>query len=57
MSRTEAAKGKAFNKSTCDVSARKHNKTEDPLFGWTATDRPLDILPDNLDLTSSTGHR
>ena len=30
-------------------------KTEDPLFGWTATDRPLDIPPDNSDLTTSTG--
>ena len=38
-----------------DVSSKKHKKTEDPLFGWTATDRPLDIPPDNSDLTSSTG--
>ena len=37
-----------------DVSSRKHKKTEDPLFGWTATDRPLDISPDNLDPASST---
>ena len=38
-----------------DVSARKHMKTEDPLFGWTATDRPLEIPPDNLDPAPSTG--
>ena len=38
-----------------DVSAEKHMKSEDPLFGWTATDRPLDIPPDNSDATTSTG--
>ena len=38
-----------------DVSAGKHMKTEDPLFGWTATDRPLEIPPDNLDQAPSTG--
>ena len=38
-----------------DVSAIKHKKTEDPLFGWTATDRPLDIPADNSDPASSTG--
>ena len=38
-----------------DVSSKKHKKTVDPLFGWTATDRPLDIPPDNSDPTSSTG--
>ena len=38
-----------------DVSAEKHVKTEDPLFGWTAIDRPLEIPPDNLDSASSTG--
>ena len=32
-----------------DVSAEQHMKTEDPLFGWTATDRPLEIPPDNID--------
>ena len=30
-------------------------KRENPLFGWTATDRPLDIPPDNSDPASSTG--
>ena len=38
-----------------DISAGKHMKTENPLFGWTATDRPLDIPPDNSDPASSTG--
>ena len=38
-----------------DVSAEQHVETEDPLFGWTATDRPLEIPPDNLDPASSTG--
>ena len=38
-----------------DVSAEQHVKTEDPLFGWTATDKPLEIPPDNLDPASSTG--
>ena len=38
-----------------DVSAEKRVKTKDPLFGWTATDRPLEIPPDNLDPASSTG--
>ena len=30
-------------------------KKKNPLFGWTATDRPLDVPPDNLNATSSTG--
>ena len=30
-------------------------KTKNPLFGWTATDRPLEIPPDNLEPASSTG--
>ena len=38
-----------------DISAEKHVKTENPLFGWTATDRPLDIPPANSDPASSTG--
>ena len=38
-----------------EVSAGKHMKTEDPLFSWTATDRPLEIPPDNLDPAPSTG--
>ena len=38
-----------------DVSAEKHVETKDPLFGWTATGRPLEIPPDNLGPASSTG--
>ena len=38
-----------------DLSAEQHLKTEDPLIGWTATDRPLEIPPDNLDPASLTG--
>ena len=38
-----------------DVSAEKHVKSKDPLCGWTATDRPLEIPRDNLDPASSTG--
>ena len=38
-----------------DVSAEQHVETEDPLSGWTAIDKPLEILPDNLDPASSTG--
>ena len=37
------------------MSAEQHVKTEDPLFGWTATDRPIELPPDNLDPASSTG--
>ena len=37
-----------------DVSAGKPMKTEDPLFVWTATDRPLEIPTDNLDPAPST---
>ena len=38
-----------------EVSAEKHMKMGDPLFGWTATDRPLEIPPDHLEPASSTG--
>ena len=38
-----------------DVSAEKHAKMEDHLFSWIATDRSLEVLPDNLDPASSTG--
>ena len=37
-----------------DVSAEQHVKTKDHLFGWTATDRPLEIPPDKLEPSSST---
>ena len=38
-----------------DGSAEQHVKTEDALFGWTATDKPFEIPPENLDPASSTG--
>ena len=38
-----------------DVSAENYMKTKDPLFGWTATDRPLEVPPDNSDSASSMG--
>ena len=31
-----------------NVSAMKHVKRGNPLFGWTGTDRSLEIPPDNL---------
>ena len=37
------------------ISAGKHVKARNPLFGWTMTDRPLDIPPDNLSPAPSTG--
>ena len=46
-------KGKSIQQ--IDVSAGKHMKTENPLFGWTATDRPLEISPENLYPAPSTG--
>ena len=51
-------KGKADEEQSIqqvDVSAEKHVKTKDPLFGWTAIDRPLEIPPENLEPASSTG--
>ena len=38
-----------------DISAGKHLKGGNSSFGWTATDRPLDIPPDNLRPAPSTG--
>ena len=38
-----------------DVSALKHVKSGNPLFGWTATDRPLETQPRNLNPAPSTG--
>ena len=31
-----------------DVSAEKHMNMKEPLFDWTATDRPLEMPPGNL---------
>ena len=38
-----------------DVSAENYVKRKDPLFGWTATYRPLEIPPHNLVPASSKG--
>ena len=43
-------KNKAINKS-----AAKKLKEKSPLFGWTVTDRPLDIPGDNLSSAPSKG--
>ena len=37
-----------------EISARKHIKEGNSLFGWTVADRPLDIPADNLSPASST---
>ena len=50
---TDGREGK--NIQQVDVSAMKHVKTGNPLFGWTVTDRPLEIPPDNLNPPPSTG--
>ena len=51
----ETDEKEAQNIQQVDVSAMKHVKTGNPLFVWTATDRPLDIPPDNLNPAPSTG--
>ena len=38
-----------------DISAEKHAKGGNSLFGWTAKDRPLDIPPVNVSPLPSTG--
>ena len=55
MHNLETDEREAQNIQQIDVSAMKHVKTGNPLFGWTATDRPLEISPDNLNPASSTG--
>ena len=54
MHNLETDKREAQNIQRVDVSAMKHVKTEKPLFGWTATDRPLEVTPDNLSPAPST---
>ena len=55
MRDVKSGSGEGQSKQQVDVSAGEHMKTEDPLFGWTAIDRPLEIPPDNLDPAPSTG--
>ena len=38
-----------------DISAGKHAKEKNLLFGWTAKDRPFDVPPGNLSPAPSTG--
>ena len=54
MHNLETDKREAQNIQQVDVSAMKHVKTGNPLFGWTATDRPLEVPPDNLSPAPST---
>ena len=42
-----ADKKETFSTQQVDISAGKHLKGGNSLFGWTATDRPLDVLSDN----------
>ena len=44
MQNLEADEKEAQSIQQADVSAKKHVKSENPLFGWTATDRPLEII-------------
>ena len=54
MRNLETDKREAQNIQQVGVSAMMHVKTGNPLFGWTATDRPLEVLPDNLSPLPST---
>ena len=51
----ETDEREAQNIQQVGVLAMQHMKTGNPLFGWTATDRPLEIPPDNLNQAPSTG--
>ena len=55
MHHLETDEKEAQNIQQVDVSAMKHVKTGNPLFGWTDTDRPLEIPPDNLKPAPSSG--
>ena len=54
MHNLEADEKEAQSIQQVDVSVKKHVKSENPLFGWTATYRPLEIPPDNLSHVPST---
>ena len=41
-------------KQKVNLSAVKNRKERNPLFGWIATDRPLDIPSNNLNSAPST---
>ena len=46
---------KVTKEMDCRKGGAKHVKTGNPLFGWTATDRSLEIPPDNVNPAPSTG--
>ena len=54
MRNLETDEREAQNIQQIDVLAMKHVKTGNPLFGWTATDLPLEKPPDNLNPAPST---
>ena len=55
MHNLETDEREAQNIQQVDVSAMKHVKTGNSLFGWTATEPPLEIPPDNLNPVASMG--
>ena len=55
MHNLESDEREAQNIQQIDVSAMKHVMTGNPHFGWTATDRPLEVPPDNWSTAQSTG--
>ena len=55
MRGVKSEEDKGISIQQVDVSAEQHVKLEGPLFGWTASEKPLEIPPDNLDPASSTG--
>ena len=55
MHNLETDEREAQNIQQVDVSAMKHVKTGKPLLGRTATDRPLEVPPDNLSPAPSMG--
>ena len=55
MHNLETDAREAQNFQQVDLSAMKHVKTGNPLIGWRATDRPLELPPDNLSPVPSTG--
>ena len=57
MHNLEADKKEEKSIQQVDVSAKNYVKSENPLFGWTVTDRPLEIPRDNLSHVPSTGSR
>ena len=55
MQKLEADEKEAQSFQQVDVFVQKHVKSENQLFGWTATDRQPQIPPDNLSHVPSTG--